>query len=393
MRSILTHEEIGMKCCIHDVCVFNLHNVETVETAIVVLWVDDIIVTGNSTLLIERIIKHIESSVTKMSNLGEIARYIGLDITRDRVNHTLNMTQVPYTKSILGKLGPNLKPTGVPLNPYQDYRDKNLGRENPPLHTELGSLRYLADRTKPSLQLALSLLQSGAINPTQLQIDGVKHVLRYLTGHVHDGLTFARGSDENNLVELFGMSDASYIPGHDSRGQLAFALFLNLNSGAVEAKSVKDSTVSTSACDIELKGMYLCLLAIIWTRGFMEELGFPPRGATSLWSDSSSARQLVTDFRVGSKSQHLTMRINAINQEVNNGIIEVKYMDTDGNTVDVLTKALPVIPFERHADTLQHGFRNQPLVAKAKKIEKPISFKAKMKKVKAAKVRTLAHSN
>ena len=145
---------------------------------------------------------------------------------------------------------------------------------------------------------------------------------------MHDGITFARGSDENNLVELFGMSDASYIPGHDRRGQLAFALFLNLNSGAVEAKSVKDSTVSTSACDIELMGMYLCLLAIIWTR-------VPPRGSTVLWSDSSSARQLVTDFRVGSKSQHLTIRINAINQEVNNGVIKVKYVDTQGNTVDV----------------------------------------------------------
>jgi hypothetical protein len=117
---------------------------------------------------------------------------------------------------------------------------------------------------------------------------------------VHDGITFARGTDDDNLVELFGMSDASYIPGHDSRGQLAFALFLNLNSGAVEVKSVKDSTVTTSACDIELKGMYLCLLAIIWARGFMTELGFPPRGATVLWSDSSSARQLITDFRVGS---------------------------------------------------------------------------------------------
>ena len=138
---------------------------------------------------------------------------------------------------------------------------------------------------------------------------------------MHDGITFARGSDENNLVELFGMSDASYIPGHDRRGQLAFALFLNLNSGAVEAKSVKDSTVSTSACDIELMGMHLCLLAIIWTR-------VPPRGATVLWSDSSSARQLVTDFRVGSKSQHLTIRINAINQEVNNGVIKVKYKAT-----------------------------------------------------------------
>ena len=40
--------------------------------------------------------------------------------------------------------------------------------------------------------------------------------------------------------------------------------------------------------------------------------------------------------------------------------------------------ALPIIPFELHADTLQHGFRNQPLTAKAKKVDRPISFKAKL---------------
>jgi hypothetical protein len=68
-------------------------------------------------------------------------------------------------------------------------------------------------------------------------------------------------------------------------------------------------------------------------------------------------------------------------------------METEGNTVDVLTKALPIIPFEHHADTLQHGFRNRPLEAKAKKVDRPISFKAKLKKMKAAKVRTSAHSN
>ena len=85
------------------------------------------------------------------------------------------------------------------------------------------------------------------------------------------------------------------------------------------------------------------------------------------------------------------MRINAINQEVNNGVIEVKYVDTQCNTVDVLTKALPVIPFQLHADTLQHGFRNRPLQVKAKKVDRPM--KAKLKKTKAAKVRTLARIN
>ena len=79
-------------------------------------------------------------------------------MVRDRVNHTSELTQVPFTKAVIEKLGPNLKSTNVPLNPYHDYRTKNEKEINPPLHAELGSLRYLADRTKPSLQTALSLL-------------------------------------------------------------------------------------------------------------------------------------------------------------------------------------------------------------------------------------------
>ena len=393
MRRILTTEGLEMKCCIHDMCVFTFFDDETNERVITVLWVDDIIVTGNSLAIVNRIIDHIESKVTKMQNLGEITRYIGIDMVRDRVNHTLELTQVPFTKAVIEKLGPNLKSTNVPLNPYHDYRTKNEKEVNPPLHAELGSLRYLADRTKPSLQTALSLLQTGALNPTQVQIDGVKHVIRYLTGTVSDGLTYARGLETDPLVELFGMCDASYIPNYDSKGQLGFALFLNLNSGAVEAKSCKDSTVSTSATHVELKAMYLLVLAVIWARGFLAELGFEQLAPTTIWTDSSSALLLATTFQLSSKSQHLTMRINAIHQEVINKVIVIKYIDTEGNVVDVLTKALPVESFVRHAQKLHHGFGNLPIQAKAKKVERPLPFKAKLKKIAAARVRTYAHSN
>ena len=162
-KRILTSEDTGMRCCM---CVFTQFDDETNERVIVLLWVDDIVITGN-----------IESYVNKISNLGEITRYIGIDLTRDRTNHTLELTQILYTKSVIAKFGPNLKATGVPLNPYHDYRAKNEGEVNPPLHCELGSLRHLSDRTKPTLQLPLSLLQTGALNPTQVQIDGVKHVI------------------------------------------------------------------------------------------------------------------------------------------------------------------------------------------------------------------------
>ena len=190
----------------------------------------------------------------------------------------------------------------MPLNPYKDYRAPNQNGSKPPLHVELGTLRYLADRTKPILQLPLSLLASNATNPSQIHIDGVKHIL---TGTIHDGISFARGLDSDPMVELFGISDASYMPGGDSRGQLAYAQFLNLNSGAIEVNSVKDSTISTSATDIELKAIYILLLAIIWSRGFLSEIGFPQNKPTVIWTDSASAQILASTFQLSSKSQHL----------------------------------------------------------------------------------------
>ena len=104
MKKILTSEYTGMKSCMHDMCVFTLFDDETNERVIVLLWVDDIIITGNSIAIVERIISCIESNVKKISNLGEITRYIGIDfLSRDRVNHTLELTQVPYTKSVIAK--------------------------------------------------------------------------------------------------------------------------------------------------------------------------------------------------------------------------------------------------------------------------------------------------
>jgi len=87
------------------------------------------------------------------------------------------------------------------------------------------------------------------------------------------------------------------------------------------------------------------------------------------------------------------MRINAIHQEVLNGTIVIKYIDTEGNTVDVLTKAIPVESFKRYTHSLHHGFGNIRIQAKAKKADRPVSFKVKLKKISVARVRTYAHPN
>ena len=87
------------------------------------------------------------------------------------------------------------------------------------------------------------------------------------------------------------------------------------------------------------------------------ELGFEQHEPTTIWTHSASAQLLATTFQLSSKSQHITMRINAIHQEVVNKVIVIKWIDAEGNTVDVLTKALPVISFERQYKHMERNLR------------------------------------
>lgn len=377
---------------INDICVFVWKDSETGHIVIVLLWVDDILITGNCQSKIDELKEFITSRVTKLKILGELKRFIGLDVARDRIGYKLELTQKAYTKGIVDSKQPPLKSAKVPLSPYLDYRKKG-DHTKEPLHKDIGKLRYLADRTKPKLLASLSLLATGAANPTQEHIDGVKHCIRYLAGDISDGLSFASASDPEHELELFAMCDASYIPGYDSKSQLGYALFLNLNSGTVCARSYKDSTVSRSAAEPEIKAIDATIVEVLWFRSMLTELGFPPLHPTVIWTDTESGITLSETFKLSHKSQHMAMRLNFIHQEILNKTIRLCYIDTANNVADVLTKALSFIPFTLHADKLQHGFSNKPIQAKSRKVVKTITKKAKFKRILNSKKRTKAQTS
>jgi len=314
-----------------------------------------------------------------------------LDAFRNREKRTLTLSQKPYTESIIA-LHPQLKSTNVPLDPYKDYRkqgDHNL----PPLHKEIGKLRFLADRTMPHLQAACSLLATGTANPAQEHVDGCKHIIRYLGSHSTEGLTFAGASDPEHELELFGMCNASYIPGYDSKSQIGYALFLNLNSGTICSRSYKATSIDRSAMDAEIRAIDATVVEILWHRAFLEELGFKQNKPTTIWTDNQSGILLSEQYKISQRSQHLVMRLNFIHQEIQNGTIRLCYIDTASNVADVLTKALPFVPFKQHADKLTTGFGNKPIQAKSRKVVKVISNKSKLKRILSSKKRIYAHSS
>ena len=57
--------------------------------------------TGNCTTKMQETQAFIESRVTKFKVLGEITRFIGLDVVRDRKLGTLTLSQQPFCEQLI----------------------------------------------------------------------------------------------------------------------------------------------------------------------------------------------------------------------------------------------------------------------------------------------------
>ena len=87
--------------------------------------------------------------------------------------------------------------------------------ENVPYRSAIGSLMYLATCTRPDLAECVSELSKFSQNPGAVHWEGVKRVLRYLSGTLGEGLLYKRGAQ----VVVWGYSDSGHATCPDtSRG-------------------------------------------------------------------------------------------------------------------------------------------------------------------------------
>jgi len=342
----------------HDVCVFTKYSTTSGKYTHVLIYVDDIIITGDDTFGIKQTLAYIATQVEKLTDLGELTRFIGVDISRDRDLHTMTLTQEPYITKIQNDPIDPGKDNTTPLDSTLDYRQS--GDITKSLEKDVGQLRYASDRTRPDIMMATSLLGSHARDPHDVHIRGAKRTKRYLRGTKTKGLVFRGTTPELNL---FGMCDGSYIPYADSKSQVGFAIFLNLESGTIQARSHRDTLVSHSSFEIEIKALDELIRALVWVKGFLTDLGYDHTDITTpIYIDNEAAITIGNSYKLSEKNSHMVRNLNYIHQEVESKRIALKYIDTYNNVADILTKALPIGPFLQHAETLLEGFKGEPII-------------------------------
>jgi hypothetical protein len=155
---------------------------------ILLLYVDDLFITGEESLIIQ--CKKELASEFDMKDLGLMHYYLGLEVWQKRGEVFLG--QGKYAIKILQKFGMmDCKSMDTPMNAdIRKVKVPDSDPVDPSLYRQLiGSLMYLVN-TRPDICFAVNTLSQFQVEPRQEHWIAAKHVLRYIRGTINYGLRY-----------------------------------------------------------------------------------------------------------------------------------------------------------------------------------------------------------
>lgn len=155
-----TVASIGFKPYIFKPCLF--HWLSYQKYVFLLLYVDDILMTGNCNEKIQETIRELGKRFN-ITYLGEPSKFIGIHIVRDKRNNKMFLHQKPFIKQFLAKYNPKKeKPLQTPMRTNeannrrtqkQPVMNNIIFKSQSKFQEIIGSLLYLANTTRPDLTL------------------------------------------------------------------------------------------------------------------------------------------------------------------------------------------------------------------------------------------------
>ncbi|GJV62522.1 ribonuclease H-like domain-containing protein [Tanacetum coccineum] len=200
--------EFGFKQSFNDHSLF-VKAIGCVFVALLV-YVDDIIISGNDTSKIENIKTFLRSKF-QIKDLGKLKYILGIEVINS--GNDICLTQRKYCIELLHEFGMlGCKPVYVPTKPNTVLNFKP-SEEDPSLvnitgyQKLLGKLIYLI-HTRPDISYSVHCLSQHMHAPLKSHLDSAFHVLRYLKGSSGKGLRYVYNPDQYT-DEMLAYSDSN----------------------------------------------------------------------------------------------------------------------------------------------------------------------------------------
>ncbi|XP_062075975.1 uncharacterized mitochondrial protein AtMg00810-like [Humulus lupulus] len=264
----------GFKCSASNTSLF--YTTLARSPLLLLVYVDDILITGANTTTISQLIAHLKSKFA-LKSLGSINFFLGSEVVR---THTgLHLTQTKYATKLLHKANlQNSRPVPTPmiLANKLSLGDSSL-YEKPEIHRSIiGALQYLT-LTRPDISYSVNKLSQFIKAPTVNHWNACKRILRYVNGTLNLGLHFKPA--------YFDADWASSLD--DRKSTSGFCLFLGGN--LISWGSCKQKAVAHSSTESEYHALASAATELVWLTSLLNEIGIPISMLPILWCDNQDA--------------------------------------------------------------------------------------------------------
>ncbi|GKV09408.1 hypothetical protein SLEP1_g20916 [Rubroshorea leprosula] len=272
------------------------------DILIICVYVDDIIYTGSSNILIEEFKKNM-SAEFDMSDLGLLHYFLGLQIYQ--TDYDIFVSQEKYALDLLKKFNmQNCKMSTTPMNTNEKLTvDDGTPRANEKyFRSMVGGLMYLT-HTRPNIMFSVSLVSSD----------------------------WAGSVDDRK-------STSGYI--------------FNLGSGAVSWSSKKQECTALSSSEAEYVATSSAACQAIWMRRIMKDLQQVQEKATKIFCDNKATILMTKNLVFHGRTKHIELHHHFIRGAVADGLIALEYCSTSDQVADGFTKGICFSKFMKFHNSL-----------------------------------------
>jgi hypothetical protein len=333
-------KSIGLMQSKVDSCVF--FSAKGDDRVIIGMYVDDGLICCRSPDTMNMILSLMdkEFGITH----GDVNKFVGLEIHRDRERKSFFLTQQQYIQQTLDKY--NMQECKGAKTPG-DYSNKLTQGMSPgdegkkremasiPYREAIGSLMYSAVTVRPDIAFSVAQAAQFTSNPGPEHWTAVKRIMRYLKHTREEGLLLQPDPDSGSLI---GYCDADHGGNPDNRKSTSGYL-LQLFGSTVSWCSRLQRVVALSSCEAEYLAIGDAVKNCSWIRSLVTELGYEQQ-ATEIKNDNQSAIKLVQNRESHKKTKHIDIRHHFVRDKQEAGEIEINYIPSEEQPADMLTKHL-----------------------------------------------------
>ena len=283
------------------------------KISILIVYVDDIIVTGNDTEEIGNLKCHLISNFD-IKSLGQLTYFLGIEVAYSKSGIVLSHHK--YILDLLkdtGKL--NCKPASTLVDTNINLKAKQSDKDDPINKTSfqrlVGRLLYL-NHTRLDISFVVNSLSQHMSDPRQSHQIAADKILAYLKGTIGNGLLFPTGGEP--IVTIYTDSDcASSVD--DSRSTSGYCSFLG--SSLITWPSKKQSEVSLSSAEAELRALTKGVCEVMWLKDILTDLRLCSSRPIILYSDCQSAITMAKNLVHHDRTKHARIDQHYIKEKIN----------------------------------------------------------------------------